>query len=147
TFVAPISATQMSGNLVPGVHTIEALYSGDVNFADGTAFTSQSAKANAFGTGDLLIYRVGDGGSVLTANGNDVFIDEYNTAGTLQQSIALPIRAGSINGLIASGTASSEGELSLSTDGQYVLFTGYNAAPADGVGLAGSHSNVVNRVV
>src|SRR5580765_4919620 len=88
--------------------------------------------------GDLVIYRVGDGSGSLINTGNAVFLDEYTTSGTLVQSIAMPTaNNGANHSLIASGTATSEGLLSVSANGQYVFLTGYNATPPQ-TGLAGS---------
>src|SRR5262245_28648646 len=88
----------------------------------------------AFTPDDLVIYRVGDGSTVLTNTGNPVCLDEYTTTGTLVQSIALPTTAsGSNNPLIASGTATTEGMLTLSADGQYLILTGYDR-PLGGIG-------------
>ena len=101
--------------------------------------TSTSTPA-PFAPGDLVIYRVGDGVSALGNTGNIVFLDEYTTSGTLVQSIALPTTAsGPNNQLIASGTATSEGLLTRSTDGQYVVLTGY-ARNLGGVGSLTSSS-------
>src|SRR5689334_11233008 len=70
--------------------------------------------ASPFAAGDLVIYRVGDGVSSLVSTGNAVFLDEYTPAGNLVQSIAMPTTAsGANNPLIASGTATSEGMLTL----------------------------------
>ena len=89
-----------------------------------------NARAASFTPGNLVVYRVGDGVEAPSALGNAVFLDEYTSTGTLVQSIALPTGAGSppqTHQLVADGTASgtNEGLLTTSTDGQYVLLTGY----------------------
>jgi hypothetical protein len=87
---------------------------------------SFAAVAGPFTAGDLVIYRVGDGTGSLANTGNAVFLDEYTTSGTLVQSIAMPTTAsGNQHQLIASGTATSEGLLTLSADGRYLMLTGY----------------------
>lgn len=97
--------------------------------------------------GDLLIYRIGTGAAALTSAATSVFLDEYNTSGTLIQSIAMPSAViGSNKILTASGTASSEGELTISPNGQYVTLTGYNAV-AGTLNVAGTASSAVNRTV
>ena len=97
--------------------------------------------------GDLLIYRIGTGAAALTSAATSVFLDEYNTSGTLIQSIAMPSAViGSNKILTASGTASSEGELTISPNGQYVTLTGYNAV-ATTAGVASTTSSAVNRTV
>ncbi|HEY1687296.1 MAG TPA: hypothetical protein VGF95_00360 [Solirubrobacteraceae bacterium] len=85
-----------------------------------------AAGATSLTPGDVVVYRVGNGGS-LSGSATPVFLDEYNASGTLVESVALPTSTeGSNKPLLASGTASSEGELSLSTDGKYVVLTGYD---------------------
>ena len=82
-----------------------------------------------FTAGNLVVYRVGTGATALSNAATDVFLDEYTTSGTLVQSIALPTSiSGSNKRLVSSGTAVSEGFLTLSSDGKYLLLTGYDAA-------------------
>ena len=89
-----------------------------------------------FTAGNLVVYRVG-AGAALTSQATAAFLDEYNTSGGLVQSIAVPTSAsGSQLALTNSGSAPSEGALSLSADGQYLLFAGYNAA----LGVTSVHS-------
>jgi hypothetical protein len=82
----------------------------------------------AFQAGSIAVYRVGDGTQTLAATGNSVFIDEFSTSGTLIQSIALPT---TVNGnqlrLIAAGTSTSEGQMTRSADGSYLVLAGYDA--------------------
>ena len=102
----------------------------------------------AFLPGDLVVYRVGDGTAVLSGNGNPVFLDEYTPGGTLVQSIPLPTTAsGSVHQLVASGTATSEGEITLSVDGRYVLLTGYASDLPAATALSGSAAASVPRTV
>ncbi len=88
-------------------------------------------QAKPFTQGNLVIYRVGDGTSPLTNAGNYAFIDELTTNGILVQSIALPANQfidanGNTNFPIQnSAAATSEGGMTLSTDGRYVVFCGY----------------------
>jgi hypothetical protein len=80
-----------------------------------------------FGATSVVIYRVGSGGEVLLSNtGSAVFLDEYAPHGAFIQSIDMPTTAsGNNRQLIASGTATSEGLLTLSGDGQFLALTGY----------------------
>jgi hypothetical protein len=88
------------------------------------------ASAAPFALGDLAIYQVGTGSAALSSGSTAVFIDEYTPTGMFVQSIPMPTAvSGSNNPLTASGTASSEGNLSLSGNGQDLVFTGYAAAP------------------
>lgn len=106
------------------------------------------AAAAPFTAGNLVVYRVGDGTANLVNTGNPVFLDEYTTNGMLVQSIMMPTNAGpGVNPLIASGTATSEGLLTRSVDGQCLVFMGYAANLGNTSALANTASTVVPRVV
>jgi hypothetical protein len=106
------------------------------------------AKATTgFTAGDVVIYRVGDGSTALGTNGAPVFLDEYTPAGALVQSVPLPTTAsGSNKPLVASGSANSEGELTLSADSRFLVATGYDAAVGT-AGLSSSKAASVFRTV
>ena len=108
---------------------------------------ASTAPAAAFTPGNLVVYRVGDGGGALSGNAAAVFLDEYTTGGTLVQSIAMPTAVnGSNKRLTASGTATSEGFLTRSVDGNYLIVPGYDT----NVGTASittSTSATINRVI
>ena len=90
-----------------------------------TGTNAEGQTITAFTAGDVVVYRVGDGSAALTNAGTAVFLDEYNpTTGTLDGSMALSTIA---TPLVASGTATSEGLINLSGNGQYLLATGYDA--------------------
>jgi len=97
-----------------------------------------------FTRGNLVVYRVGDGVSALSSAGTAVFLDEYTTAGSFVQSVALPtVASGSNASMVASGTASSEGLLNRSEDRQYLITTGYYAS----IGAASVASSTLPRVI
>ncbi|WP_284196602.1 ExeM/NucH family extracellular endonuclease [Chitinimonas prasina] len=105
------------------------------------------AVAAGFTAGNVVVYRVGDGSSSLGSTGAAVFLDEYTLAGALVQSLPLPTAAnGSNQPLSAAGSASSEGMLSRSSNGECLLLTGYAAVPGT-TGLAATTSASVQRVV
>ena len=104
--------------------------------------------------GNIVVYRVGDGAAALTSAATASFLDEYTVAGTLVQTINLPTAVSGLNrALTNSGTATSEGGMSISPDGKFLSFAGYDAAPgATGPGGAGTSiatttSALTNRVV
>ena len=104
------------------------------------------ASAAALTPGNLFVYRVGaTGGGVLAGTATPVFIDEFTTAGVLVQSLAMPTTASGLNGsLTGSGTATSDGYLSVSGNGQYLMLTGYDTP----IGTAGNVvSNALARTV
>jgi hypothetical protein len=94
------------------------------------ALTFAAAQASAALTpGDVVVYRVGNGSAALSSSGTAVFLDEYEPGGKFVESIALPtVTSGTNKPLVASGSASSEGLLTLSGDGNYLMATGYDTA-------------------
>lgn len=101
--------------------------------------------AAPFTPGNVVIYRVGDGTVNLTAAGNRVFLDEYTPNGTLVQSVAIPFTGN--DKLISSGTAASEGFLTLSTNARYLLLTGYNREPGGTGDISSTGASTVQRVI
>ena len=106
-----------------------------------------SMLAAPFTPGNLVIYRVGDGEFALSSAATIVFLDEFTPSGTFVQSVAMPTAVnGSNRRLTASGSATSEGLMTLSVNGQFLMLTGYDAD----VGTAAvpqTASATVNRVV
>ena len=83
----------------------------------------------AFTAGNIAVYRVGTGTGTLSSAATAAFIDEYSPSGTLVSSTPMPTAVDGFNRrLTNSGTATSEGALSLSTDGRYLTVAGYDAA-------------------
>jgi hypothetical protein len=114
--------------------------------ASGTALTGGTAIAQtltAFTPGDVVVERVGNGSATLTSAGTAVFLDEYTLTGTLVGSYEMPTTG---TPLVDSGTASSDGEISTSANGQYLVVPGYDAALGT-AGIASSSSTAVPREV
>jgi hypothetical protein len=112
------------------------------------AVTPAAAVAGPVTPGNLVVYRIGTGTGSLLNTGNPVFIDEFTTSGTLVQSIAMPTTvSGSNKQLIASGTATSEGMLTVSPNGAFVTVTGYATVTGGTASLSGTTSVAVNRSV
>jgi hypothetical protein len=98
---------------------------------------------------NVVVYRVGDGVGTLINTGNPVFLDEFApTGGAPVRSTPLPTVATlPSHRLVASGTATSEGLLSRSADGKYVVLTGYDVTPGGSTSLtASTAARVVGRV-
>ena len=111
------------------------------------ALTTPAFAGTAFTSGDVVVYRVGDGTTTLGSSGASVSLDEYSPTGTLVQSVPLPTAGnGSNKPLVAGGTATSEGELTLSADGQYLMATGYDSSVGTS-GLSASAAATVPRTV
>ncbi len=155
------------GSAVPGNYTFVAGDNGVHTFAGGVTFvtghsqtvtatdTSTSINGSAtvtviqpFTAGDVVVYRVGAGVDVLNGHATAVYLDEYSPAGTIVQSIPLPVTStpGGNQALLASGTASSEGQLTTSSDGAYLVFTGYDSV-LDTSNVSSSSSSSVPRTV
>lgn len=127
----------------------------------GAAGTSAGGNAGIAGSGgaagssgggalpdDLVVYRVGDGASALVATGNPVFLDELSQSGAAVRSIALPTTAtGANHRLVASGTATSEGFITRSSDAKYLVLTGYDATIPVSGGVPGTASSAVPRTI
>jgi hypothetical protein len=95
---------------------------------------SLSAAQAQFTAGDLVVLQEGTGSAALTSTGTAVFLDQYSTSGTFVNNFSIP-SSGS-TALVNSGTATSEGALTLSANGQYLVLAGYNVA-AGTTGVAG----------
>ncbi len=114
-----------------------------------STLTSVPSHAGPFTTGNLIVVRLGDGQAALASTGAAVFIDEYTTAGTLVQSIAVPTdTTPTSHALIMSGTATSEGDISNSPNLKYAAFAGYERTLGTVTGsIASTHSDTLPRVV
>src|SRR5437868_1119964 len=121
---------------------------GGLALVAAAAWCGAAAAQTPFIAGDLVIYRVGNGTDPLVNTGSPVFLDEYSPAGTLVRSIAMPTTASGANQpLVASGTATSEGLLSLSADGRFLTLTGYAPPQPSTVSLPTTASATVPRTV
>lgn len=100
-----------------------------------------------FTPGNLVVLRAGTGAAALNNAATPTFLDEYTPAGVLVQSVPMPtIASGADRACTVSGTATSEGLLSQSVDGRYLIAVGYDAAPGT-ASVASSASASVNRVI
>jgi hypothetical protein len=111
-------------------------------FCFSFALCPREVRASAFTAGDLVVVEVGTG-AALNGNATAASLLEYSTLGSLVQTINLPTGA---TGLTLSGTATSEGFLTLSTDGNYLTMGGYAATPGTATPQTSTPA-AVNRVV
>ncbi len=132
TFTETTSLLQATNKLTPGIHSITAIFTPTpTTYLGSTGVADQTVTANPFGAGDVFVYRTGDGSTTNFASGkaNAVFIDEFNSAGTLEQSIAFPgTTVGSVNALTQNANQGAGAFLNLSADGQELLLEGYAAS-------------------
>jgi hypothetical protein len=126
-----------------------ATVAGAISLTPSTLLAGSASAAGGFLPGGLVVYRVGSGGSALTSAATAVFLDEYPTTPSASPTFTLPLPAAASAGqdaVTVSGTATSEGELTLSTDGSELLVTGYDAAAGTG-SVVSTTSSAVPRVV
>jgi hypothetical protein len=88
-----------------------------------------------FTPGDLAVLQVGTGSGALSSVGTAFSIDEFNTTVVGQTATPFVTIPSDGTGLVLSGTATSEGALSLSPDGSILTFGGY-ATTAGTTGVA-----------
>jgi hypothetical protein len=99
-----------------------------------------TASAAPLTSGNLLIYRVGDGSAALGTTAAPVYLDEYTTTGTLVQSIWMGAAFSAV------GNSYTEGVLSLSQDRSSAVFTGYNKAPGGTSPAADTYSTTARMI-
>jgi len=100
------------------------------------------SRAQSFAPGNLAVLQVGNGSASLTSAGTAIYVDQFTTGGAAAGQFAIP-STGS-GQLVNSGSAASEGGLTLSANGQFLVFAGYNVA-AGTAGVAGAASTSVPR--
>jgi hypothetical protein len=100
-----------------------------------------------FTPGRLAVTVVGDGTASLGTTATITRVQEYTLAGGLGFSVTMPTSvSGSNRRLTSSGSATSEGFLCRSVDGNYLTLQGYDAATGTAA-IATTASSSVNRVV
>ncbi len=104
--------------------------------------------AASISVADLYVVQVGDGAAALSTASAAAFIKKFADAGgSPTATINLPTAdAGSNKALTLSGSATSEGFLALSTNGQYLTMAGYGVGPGTAA-VAQTDSTIVNRVI
>ena len=144
------AATYSTNTLSNGdVVTVEITPGGTGCFSSLTPVASNSITVSvanvAFTPGNLIVYRTGDSTATNTSAASAIYLGEYTPAGQLVQ-LQRVSKTGVINNTItSSGTASSEGQLNLSTNGKLITFPGYyTTIGTSGVGSSTSAS--VSRV-
>lgn len=108
-----------------------------------------SALAAPFGQGNLVVVRVGTAGSTSTLNNSAhaAFLEEYTPSGLLVQTLPMPTSTSGANRrLTISGSATTEGTLTLSANRQFLTIGGYDAdVGTSSIGTTTSAN--VNRVI
>jgi len=163
--IVNLSAT--AGGTVPATATVAAgATTTTAVFTAGATTGSSTVTATAGGTSanttitigavtqKVMVVRVdgvaadGTTTAVLSSAAAKVFLEERDAAdGTLARTIALPTAVSGANApLVLGGSTSSEGALSRSGDGKYVVLAGYAAAPGTSA-VATTTASATNRIV
>jgi hypothetical protein len=123
----------MGGNGTGGASSSSASSGSGSGPSSSSAASSSSSTSSGGGSGSqsFVVLRVGDGSLALTGNATPVYIEHFQVNGSPtpgKTTISLPPFASGNNWpLTLSGTATAEGNLSLSADGKYVMLAGYGA--------------------
>ncbi|MFP5042342.1 T9SS type A sorting domain-containing protein [Parasediminibacterium sp. JCM 36343] len=105
-----------------------------------TSFVGLKAQ---FTEGNLVALRVGNINSVT----GPVSLREFNTNGDSTFAVTIPsANTAAPNRMTISGTNAYEGQLTLSEDGRFLIFNGYNAPPFSGYGIYTTSSKVIGKV-
>jgi hypothetical protein len=108
--------------------------------------TLRAQSLSSFTAGDLVVEEIGNGTTALTSAATPIFLDEYTPTGTLVGNVALPTTNGSgLDGVTDSGSAGTDGFITLSPNGEYIAFGGYNDAVGN-ASVTSSSSSTVERV-
>ncbi len=101
-----------------------------------------------FAPGNVTVLRVGDGSAALNNTGTAVFLDQYNstTAGQTSPNFTVNLPTTGALRLVNSGSATSEGQITLGGGGSLITVVGYDAA-VGAAGVAGSTSATNPRVL
>ncbi len=95
-----------------------------ITCAATVCFTGIASQGFAqFTPGNVVVFQAGDGSTTLASTGNPIVLKEFTPTGTPAFSLAIP--TSSTTGLVVSGTATSEGLITRSANGQQLVFGGY----------------------
>jgi hypothetical protein len=98
-----------------------------------------------FTVGNVVVLQAGTGTGSLANTGNPIVLREFTSTGNPGFSVTVPSTGATP--IVISGSATSEGNLSLSADGSKLVFAGYAQALPNATALAGSSSGTINRAI
>ena len=84
-------------------------------------------QAQNFTSGNIVVTRIGNGTNALSANTAAVDLVEFTPAAANPATKTVSLGSTTGNRLVVTGTTSQEGQLSLSTNGNYLNLIGYDA--------------------
>lgn len=121
-----------------------------------TCLTTSTATSNSltitilgnapFTPGNLIVYRAGDSVNTLVTNAMPIFLAEYTTSGNFVQAKRISKNSTGVNSIYCSGSSTSEGMLTLNTNGTNLVVPGYYTA-LNTASITTSASATINRVV
>lgn len=119
-----------------------------------TSGASSSSSTSSSGGGgkptSLAVLRVGDGNAILTGDATPVYVEYFETNGNPspgKTTTSLPTFAsGNNQPLTLSGTSTAEGNLSLASNGKYLMLVGYGA-DAGTLSVSGTDASIYPRIV
>jgi len=118
-------------------------------FRSSIALLLASAAFAQINPGNLVVVRVGDGVAALGGTAAPAFLEQYDrtTPGPFLLSTPLPTAVSGLNQPVTlQGSATSEGFITQSVDGKFLLVAGYAALPG-AASPNGATSATVNRVI
>ena len=99
--------------------------------------------SQTFTYGNLVALQAGDGTTALSSTGTPIFLREFTPTGSATVTYSVPTNS---NTLVISGSATSDGQLSLSNDNRFLVLAGYNAS-VNATGVASANGSVAPRTV
>jgi hypothetical protein len=99
----------------------------------------------SYGLGNVVVLQVGTGTGSLANTGNPIVLREFTPSGTNTFDLAIP--SSGLSPLVLSGTATSEGLLSRSSNRRELVFAGYAQVLPAASSLPATTSATVNRAV
>jgi hypothetical protein len=123
------------------------LYIRSIGIITGSLLIAGNVQAQfSITSGDLYVYQIGNN-TISGSAANPIFIDQFNTTGTLLNQVAVPVStAGTFgSGLVASGQSATEGSLALSPAGTALTFMGYSGIAVGTTGVNGQTTAAANR--
>ncbi len=97
--------------------------------------------------GDLYAYQIGNNTTAAGTAATPIFIDQFNTTGTLLNQVAVPVSTASVfgAGLVASGQSATEGSLALNPADTALTFMGYSGIAVGTASVNNTTAATANR--
>jgi hypothetical protein len=161
TYSSSLVLTQTAGTVttttinVRLTGAISGYFAGNITHVSVGA-TTQNRAANGivsgylsdFSQNNVIVVQVGNGSAALSAAAARTYLVEYSSSTGLPiQAILMPLSdSGANQTFTSSGSATTEGHLTLSPDGYYLALAGYDAAEGT-ASVNGTTAAAVNRVI